>query len=372
MAPSVDRPLGMLDTTGKLYERMILNRIGEILDALGSEGLSDMQFGFRAGRSTLHAVQEVQKKVTEAFNSKHRSGGFCAVITLDVKNAFNSVSWENIFLALRKRIPEYLLRVASSYLEDRVVLAETDEGTIEVNISAGVAQGSVKGPTMWNIMYDDLLRLKLPKGVTLVGYADDVAAVVTGDTTEEIEVKTNETLAMVSDWMKDHWLKLAQEKSEAVLITKRRSFKLPELELDNYPIQFKGSIRYLGIWIDKKWDFKDHIKQAATKAGSVGTCLQRLMPNVGGPKPERRKLLTSVIHSILLYGAPIWASRERRPAVVKHMGPVQRRMALRVISGFRTISYGAAFLISGIQPIWLMAEERRRIWVTQELYFPLG
>ena len=291
--------------------------------------------------------------MTEAFNTKHRSGGFCAVVTLDVKNAFNSASWEQIFSALRGRIPQYLQRVASSYLGERALLVETDEGTTEVKISAGVAQGSVKGPTMWNIMYDDLLRIKLPEGVILVGYADDVAAAVTGDSTEEIEWKLNETLHLVSAWMKDHGLKLAQEKSEAVLITRRRVFEYPKLELDGYTIEFKDSIRYLGVWIDKGWKFKNHIQKAATKAGNVGTSLQRLMPNVGGPKQERRALLATVFHSILLYGAPIWGTQEHRSSIVKHMGPVQRRMALRIISGFRTISYGAVFLLASVQPIWL-------------------
>ena len=166
--------------------------------------------------------------------------------------------------------------------------------------------------------------------------------------------------------MEDHGLKLAQEKSEAVLITRRRKFEYPKLELDRFPIHFKDSIRYLGVWIDKAWNFKDHIKKASTKAGNVGTLLQRLMPNIGGPKQERRKLLSTVVHSILLYGAPIWGTQEHRGMVVKHMGPVQRRMALRVISGFRTISYGAAFLLAGMQPIWLLAEERRRIWEAQQ------
>ena len=79
---------------------------------------------------------------------EHRSGGFCVVVTLDVKNAFKWANWGRIYLALKDRIPEYLLGVASSYLEDRVLPVETEDGTSEVKISAGVAQGSVKAHTM--------------------------------------------------------------------------------------------------------------------------------------------------------------------------------------------------------------------------------
>ena len=162
----------MLDSTGKLYERMILNHVQSELDDPGNEELSEMQYGFRAGRSTLNAVQEVQKSVDKALSMKPMPGGFCAVVTLDDKNAFNTANWEHIYQALNRRLP-YLMRVASSYLQDRMLMVETDDGTKE--IMAGVAQGSVGGPTIWNIHYDALLRLILPKDVVLVGYANDVA-----------------------------------------------------------------------------------------------------------------------------------------------------------------------------------------------------
>ena len=48
-------------------------------------------------------------------------------------------------------------------------------------------------------------------------------------------------------------------------------------------------------------------KQAATKASIACTSLMRLMPNVGGTWPPRRKLLATVVELIQLYGAPTWA-----------------------------------------------------------------
>ena len=58
-APSSWRPLCRLDSTGKLYERMIFNHVQSELDDPENEGLSKMQYGFRTGQSTLNAVQEV-------------------------------------------------------------------------------------------------------------------------------------------------------------------------------------------------------------------------------------------------------------------------------------------------------------------------
>ena len=79
-----------------------------------------------------------------------------------------------------------------------------------------------------------------------VGYAHDAAMVAVAATIKELKWKCNETLEIVSQWMKEDGLKLAQEKSEAVLVTKRRKFEHPKLELDGCTIQFQDSIRYLG------------------------------------------------------------------------------------------------------------------------------
>ena len=122
-------------------------------------------------------------------------------------------------------------------------MVETDDGTKEIEITAGVAQGSVGVPTIWNIHYDALLRLILPKVVVIAGYADDVAMVAVAATIEELQWKRNETLDIVSQWMKEHGLKLAQEKSEAVFVAKSRKFEYPKLVLDGHTIQFQDSIR---------------------------------------------------------------------------------------------------------------------------------
>ncbi|XP_053674062.1 uncharacterized protein LOC128724361 [Anopheles nili] len=57
--PSSYRPLCMLDTAAKVFERIVLNRLNEHLEQVDTPPLSPAQCGFRRGRSTVQAIQEV-------------------------------------------------------------------------------------------------------------------------------------------------------------------------------------------------------------------------------------------------------------------------------------------------------------------------
>ena len=102
----------------------------------------------------------------------------CVLITVDVKNAFNTASWRLIVQKLEnKGISTYLIRLVDSYLKDRtVILRDSENRSEEMKISQGVPQGSVIGPMLWNILYDGVLEV--PRGTKLIAFADDLAIVV--------------------------------------------------------------------------------------------------------------------------------------------------------------------------------------------------
>jgi len=134
--------------------------------------MSPNQFGFRHKTSTCDALHIVQELVLEAME-----GGEVVIgASLDVTNAFNSLRWSSIRRALLdKGFPVYLRRIIGSYLSDRKIEYPTSDGnTVDRDITAGVPQGSVLGPTLWNITYDWVLRTPLEEGSIIVGYADDI------------------------------------------------------------------------------------------------------------------------------------------------------------------------------------------------------
>ena len=73
---------------GKLLEELILQRLQAHL--VGETGLSENQFGFRKGRSTVDAIQAVVNITTNARKETGKRKGFCALISIDIRNAFNT------------------------------------------------------------------------------------------------------------------------------------------------------------------------------------------------------------------------------------------------------------------------------------------
>ncbi|KAJ3661624.1 hypothetical protein Zmor_006012 [Zophobas morio] len=201
---------------GKLYEGMLAARLRNDVWRLG--GLAETQYGFKAGRSTTDAMMDAREYARGANVGTWGTRRFCVMVTVDVRNAFNTVSWSRILERLVSMgVEPYLVNVVRSYLSDRVV--QTEMGEFEM--TAGVPQGSVLGPLLWNIFYDEVLRMEVPDGVKLIGYADDLAVIVRGKSEEDLRERTEEALRLVGAWMGNNGLSLAPDKSKAVLRKKK-------------------------------------------------------------------------------------------------------------------------------------------------------
>lgn len=315
----------------------------------------------------MDAIARVTEIAASVKRGWWRNKGYCALITPDIRNVFNTARWDKIMLALvDRKTPTYLLHMMDSYLSDRLLIYDTEDGPAEYAVTADVPQGSVLGPFIWNIMYDDLLRVKLPDQSEMIGFADDVAMVATARTTHLLEIVANESLRPASSWLKESGLEPAVHKTEAVLITDKREFIAPWLMLDGQDLTWQKPIRYLGVQTDSGLRFTQHVNIVSDKAAAVAVALARLMPNVEGPSKLKRRLLNSVAHSKILYGAEVWADATENVGARQRLISVQRRSAIRTISAYRTVSANADLVLASTPPIDLLARERSEIY--QEIH----
>jgi hypothetical protein len=348
------RPICLINVLAKAFETLLTDRLTSELEK--SNAISECQFGFRKGKSTINAVDRIVKKA-----ERSRDAGLGNVLVLvDVKNAFNSASWEKIATKLKRlRANTYLFNIIIDYLTNRQI--EIDRKTRR-KIGGGVPQGSVLGPTLWNILYDDVMRIRVPEGVELTCYADDLAVSVSAATARELVAKANSALFEVCLWMKRHSLEIAPQKTEAVVLYGNKSMQNIELEIENTKFKATKEVKYLGVILDHKLTFKRHIQCAIEKAQKLARALQGILPNTRGPKQGKRRTLAMAAQSIIMYAAPIWQKAVIKETYKDLLRKGQRIMTLRVCCAYRTISTEAALAIAGIIPANLLAEERGRLF----------
>jgi hypothetical protein len=363
--PPSYRPICLLDTLGKLLEKIIQKRLTKHTES--DEVLSNRQFGFRKGRSTLDAILTVKATALKAQTKKKGGNRFCAITTIDVKNAFNSASWSAIKKALQaKGVSRHLCKMIGSYLSNRVLLYETQEGLKERKVTAGVPQGSILGPLLWNIMYDGVLRLKLPVGVEIVGFSDDIVILITGDSKEHIEMLALMAIDIIQKWMEENMLQIAHHKTEMLVVTNCKQAVTAHLELDVSTIESKRQLKYLGVMVDDRLNFNSHIDYACERAAKAQAALARIMPNKAGPRSSKRKLLANVSTSILRYGGEAWVEFTHKKRNTIKLNSVYRLSAIRVASAYRTISYDAVCVIAGMLPICILLKEDSKCWASKK------
>ena len=151
---------------------------------------------------------------------------------------------------------------------------------------------------------------------------------------EALELRINERLWRPKPLFDSRGLKMAPENMESLLVTDKRSFQYTKIVHTEHEVTWKMSIKYLGVQLDRRLSVGEHLQIVTTRAIQCRANLARLMPNIGGPREAKRRLMASVVHPKLLYVAPVWASTFRNHAVQKKFFSTQRVAALRIVSAY--------------------------------------
>ena len=142
------RPISVLNTFSKVFERLMYDRLTKFLDKYNV--LYQNQFGFRQGHSTHHALITLVDKITKSLDN----GDIVIGVFLDLKKAFDTVNHKIILKKLyHYGIRGNLNKWFESYLADRSQYVLFNGKTSDTrNVNCGVPQGSILGPLLF-ILY---------------------------------------------------------------------------------------------------------------------------------------------------------------------------------------------------------------------------
>lgn len=207
--------------------------------------------------------------------------------------------------------------------------------------------------------YDVVLRTAIPPGSSVICYADDTLLLARGENWDEARAMANLTVACVVGTIGRLGLQVAPQKTEAVFFhgEEKGAPPITHINVEGIRVEVEDVIKYLGVYIDGRWTFRQHFARLVPRADKVAVSLGRLLPNLGGPDGRVRRLYCGIVHAVALYGAPVWAREARATRQIRdEMRRVQRRVALRACRAYRTVSFWAATVLAGIPPFELLAQ----------------
>ena len=178
------RPVSLLCPAIKIMERVLLPTLTTHLP------IPDIQHGFRSKHSTVTALHEFVESVAGGFNEK-KPANRTLLVQIDLSKAFDMVSHEKLLKDINTTtLPEGLKRWLSSYLHGRQSRVNfRNETSKSKNVRRGVPQGAVTSPILFNFYLSNLP--KIPKGIHLIQYADDISIYTLGTNVKTLSTKIN-------------------------------------------------------------------------------------------------------------------------------------------------------------------------------------
>lgn len=159
------------------------------------------------------------------------------------------------------------------------------------------------------------------------------------------------------------------------MITRRRDYqKLTFILGADYTIRTVKSLKYLGLEIDEGRWLKVHEEKVRAKTLRIAQALPSILPNLGGPKTTKKKVFIKtciLVHRQILLNTPeYWCwSIPIKNVVVRHLKRAQRRLTLRTMRAYKTVSYEAATFIASISYI---AVSKRTEFILQQKSWTKG
>lgn len=299
------RPVSLLPVYGKVLERIICGRI--LNETSGSH--SGLQYGFVQGRSTEDAIEDIlewHKNPPVAVNNP-RDAKHSIAIFLDITGAFDNLDWVTLISdALALGCSAASVKLISSYLSGRTAKLTLGGASSTVSLTRGCPQGSIFGPTLWNITMEALLKINLPGFARIQAYADDIAVFVHGGSRVQMKQRAELVLDIVREWGLTRKLNFSTSKSQAVIL---RGTLVPGfyVNLGEDKIKVVDTAKYLGVWIDQNATFRSHVRMIRDKDITLFSRLRGSMGKTWGMKRENALLLyKAVFLPKITYAAKIW------------------------------------------------------------------
>ena len=304
--PGNYRPISLLPTISKVLEKIMYKRTYKFLTE--NNQIYHSQYGLRAGHSCENAIGDL---VSHVLKNQQQSK-YTAALFLDLSKAFDTLDHE----LLLQKLEIYGIRGTAlnwfcSYLSERklrVKIKSNDGCTINhskwYDYTHGTPQGSCLGPLLFLVFCNDL-RLNL-EYLSCIQFADDTTLYYADKSLDVLKCCLEHDLKIIMDWFRANSLMLNVQKTKYLLFAPNNKKKTINLMIDNCIIKPSNHTKFLGVILDDKLEWTQHVKNVLTKM-KQNSSLMRLSRNLLS-KHGLKTVYYAHIYSHMTYCISVWRS----------------------------------------------------------------
>ena len=291
------RPITTLSTLNKIFEKIIHKRMISYIEHHNL--ISQHQFGFKRNSSTTLAIFDLITSIVDCIKCQK----FTVCVFLDLRKAFDSVNHKLLLNKLLKMgFRGSMYSLIKDYLTDRSQYIDVDGFTsTSRDIVHGVPQGSVLGPLLFNLFFNDIVTINCDGRVL---FADDGVFRITDTSFDRLILRLNILLRDLSLWLSANKLCPNSSKTFLMLFTNKVVHNFPDVYFNNDLLQWVNHIKYLGLIIDNKINFNLQINYIHSKISRGCGIIYRLKSFF--PRSLLLKLYFTLIYPYLTQNIIIW------------------------------------------------------------------
>lgn len=228
---------------------------------------------------------------------------------LDIAKAFDRVWHMGLMNKLIDcEIPPGIIKCIHSYLTTRQFTIKHGQASSSMrHIKAGVPQGSILGPVLYLFYTYDFPTFKQDTNSLTAFYADDTALACKSMNPDYAVQKLANKVPEIENWCRKWKIVINAQKSNILIIrkTKRNKPITTNVKINGENVPIVKSAKYLGLTINDKLTWTQHVTNTTNKARGA---MARLRPLLGRksklPLNLKRLLYLTTIRPILTYASP--------------------------------------------------------------------
>ena len=289
------RPISVLSAFSKVFERLLKRQMEQFMEPQ----LANIICGFRNRHSTQHALL----RVIETIRMHIDQSGVCGMVLMDLSKAYDCLP-HDLLLAKMEAYGFSIdsLKLMHSYLvgrRQRVKIGTCFSAWQE--IKAGVPQGSVLGPFLFNLFINDFFCEIQHSQVC--NFADDNTIYACGQNLDSVASNIESDMKAAIRWYKNNEMVANPEKFQLMFIGLKDDIKLC-IDINGIVVQMTDSVKLLGVTIDSMLNFNQHVQSICKKASKKVRAFSRIAPNLEYEKNVM--LYNSFVLSNFNYCPLIW------------------------------------------------------------------